>query len=272
MKIRNEKVLIVDDAKFTRSIIKSTLKNLGFLNIFEADSIHDAISVYRQIIPDLVTMDIGISGDQGLEGLNKIKQINPDSRIIVMSAASTHDNIIKAFSFGAAHFLSKPITVESITAAFEKVLSKPASINVVSPLNTQESLNTPNKVNGPAAKAVTLRLENEIISINCQPGNAVGRCCKCKTDAELLKNNQRCNIDDDIKSFIPCKHITVDVEQFKFILENSIFYIIPLSRTVMTRLNDAPLTVLQKYHVKSGDMVSFGTCCLKAVLSEYTIK
>lgn len=272
MIIRNEKVLIVDDAKFTRSIIKSTLKSLGFLNIFEADSIHDAIPVYQQIIPDLVTMDIGISGDQELDGLKKIKQINPGSRIIVMSAASTHDNIIKAFSLGAAHFLSKPITVESITAAFEKVLSEPASINVLPPLYKQESLNTPDKLNGPAVKAVTLRLENESISINCQPGHAVGRCCKCKTDAELLKNNQRCNIDNDIKNFIPCKHITVDVEQFKLLFENSFFYIMPLSRTVMTRLNDVPLAVLQKYRIKSGDMISFGTCCLKAVLSEYTIK
>ncbi len=122
MIVRNEKVLVVDDAQFMRMTIKRALQKSGFFNIFESDSVNDAVQTYQQIMPDLVTMDITMPGDSGLDGLTQIKKINPNARIIMISAVANRDNIIKAFSLGAVYFISKPFTEEKFKEILEKAL------------------------------------------------------------------------------------------------------------------------------------------------------
>ncbi len=248
MIIRNEKILIVDDAKFMRLMIKRALQKLGFYNMYEAGSILEAMPLYQQIRPDLVTMDITMPGDSGIDGLTMIKKINPDAKVIMISAVSTRENIVKAFSLGAVYFVSKPFEEEKFNAVLEKALPGP----VVKAT--------------PEAQVLFLTSSDESIKLNCRNGDIIGRCDKCKSDEERSHNNLKCNINNESKNFISCKHITADAEQAKFLFEDGIFYMTPLSNSVVTRLNGAALNVSQKYPLKSGDMVSFGTVYLKVTV------
>ncbi|HOD43042.1 MAG TPA: response regulator [Candidatus Wallbacteria bacterium] len=119
---RAEKILIVDDAQFMRYTIKKILAKFGFDNIIEAENVENALKVYQAETPDLVTMDITMPGESGIEGLKQIKQINPQARVIMVSAASQKDKVIEALTLGAKHFIVKPFTEDNLIATIDKVL------------------------------------------------------------------------------------------------------------------------------------------------------
>jgi len=119
---RPEKILIVDDAQFMRFTIKRILTKFGFENVFEAENVEIAVKSYKENNPDLITMDITMPGDSGIDGLKKIKEINPQARIIMVSASSQKDKVIEALTLGAKHFIVKPFTEENFIAIIEKVL------------------------------------------------------------------------------------------------------------------------------------------------------
>ncbi len=119
---RSEKVLVVDDAQFMRYTIKKILAKFGFTNVFEAENVENAIKVYQAETPDLVTMDITMPGDSGIEGLRQIKQINAQAKVIMVSAASQKDKVIEALTLGAKHFIVKPFTDDNFIATIDKVL------------------------------------------------------------------------------------------------------------------------------------------------------
>jgi len=244
MIVRNEKVLIVDDAQFMRLTIKRTLQKLGFLNIFEATDVINAIAIYKQINPELVTMDITMPGDSGLDGIKLIKNINPKAKIIMISAVANRDNIIKAFSLGAVYFVSKPFTEEKFKEVLEKAVPNPISEYIPNQTDTALNSGTSNAVE---SKSIVLISDDEMIEITCRSGDIIGRCDKCKNPDERSQNYSKCNDSNEKKNCITCKHITISVEQAKLIFENNSFYIIPL-----------PGDASQKYPLKSGDKVNFG--------------
>jgi len=122
MSERSEKVLVVDDAQFMRYTIKKILAKFGFTNVYEAENVENAIKVYQAESPDLVTMDITMPGDSGIEGLRQIKQINAQAKVIMVSAASQKDKVIEALTLGAKHFIVKPFTDDNFIATIDKVL------------------------------------------------------------------------------------------------------------------------------------------------------
>ncbi|HNY11001.1 MAG TPA: response regulator [Candidatus Wallbacteria bacterium] len=122
MSERSEKVLVVDDAQFMRYTIKKILAKFGFTNIYEAENVENAIKVYQAETPDIVTMDITMPGDSGIEGLRQIKQINAQAKVVMVSAASQKDKVIEALTLGAKHFIVKPFTDDNFIATIDKVL------------------------------------------------------------------------------------------------------------------------------------------------------
>ncbi len=251
MIIRPEKILIVDDAKFMRITIRKILEKLGFEYIYEADSVDEALQIYQLQRPDFVTMDITMPGDSGLEGLRKIKEINPAAKILMVSAVSSKVNIVKAFSFGAVYFLAKPFTSESFTA----ILSKVFNLEIPGALSgTAGSVAA--KKNKPA---LTLAALNDYIEIGIEEFAVIGRCCKCPTEEEKGRNIEKCNIADNKKDFIPCKFITVSEQQVKIHFENGDFFVTALPESkFITKLNDAILAPNRKYHLMQDDILNLG--------------
>lgn len=118
-------ILVVDDAAFMRMMIRDILAREGYV-IQEAVNGRDAIEKYRETRPDLVTLDITMPEVDGIEALQAIRQINPDARVLMVSAMGQQKLIVDALEAGAADFLVKPFQPTKVLQAVKKCLEDPA--------------------------------------------------------------------------------------------------------------------------------------------------
>jgi len=118
-----KKVLIVDDAAFMRMMIKNILTKNGFEVVGEASNGVEAVELYKKLKPDLVTMDITMPEMDGIEALKKIKEIDPNAKVIMVSAMGQQQLVIEAIQAGAKDFIVKPFQPDRLLEAVNKVLS-----------------------------------------------------------------------------------------------------------------------------------------------------
>ena len=118
------KVLIVDDALFMRQMIKNALTPLGFEIVGEASDGAEGVAKYKELKPDLVTMDIVMPGENGIEALRKIKQIEPAAQVIMITAVDQRDSMLEAMRLGVSDFVVKPFDDDRIISAIEKTMAK----------------------------------------------------------------------------------------------------------------------------------------------------
>lgn len=116
-------VLIVDDSKFMRNIIRESIESGNHKVAAEADNGVDAISLYKEKTPDVVTMDITIHGKDGIQAMEEIFTINPDAKIIVVSALSEQTLKNSGRTMKAKAFLSKPFKKEALLGTIDRVLA-----------------------------------------------------------------------------------------------------------------------------------------------------
>ncbi len=115
-------ILIVDDAAFMRMMIKDILVKNGFTIAGEAENGVQAVEKYRELTPDLVTMDITMPEMDGIDALKQIREINPGAKIIMCSAMGQQAMVIDAIQAGAKDFIVKPFQAERVIEAIQKVL------------------------------------------------------------------------------------------------------------------------------------------------------
>ncbi len=115
-----QKVLIVDDTAFMRMTLKNVIEKSGYEVIGEAGDGEDAVSQYKELQPDLVTMDITMPKMDGITAIKEIKQSHPDAKIIVCSAMGQKPMVIEALNAGAKDFLVKPFDAERVIEALKK--------------------------------------------------------------------------------------------------------------------------------------------------------
>ncbi|ACL70442.1 response regulator receiver protein [Halothermothrix orenii H 168] len=113
-------VLIVDDAAFMRLNLKNILKD-DYEIVGEAKNGQEAVEMYQELNPDIVTMDITMPVMDGLEAIRAIKDIDPDANIIVCSAMGQQKMIIEAIEAGAKDFIVKPFKEERVIEAVKKL-------------------------------------------------------------------------------------------------------------------------------------------------------
>lgn len=109
------RVLIVDDAAFMRLSLKTILESCGFEVVGEANTGIKAIQLYKQLKPDLVTMDLTMPELGGVEAIKMIKVIDKDARIIVISSMGHEINVREAIVAGAISFIVKPFKAEVVS-------------------------------------------------------------------------------------------------------------------------------------------------------------
>lgn len=117
-----KKILIVDDAAFMRMMIKDILSKNGYEVVGEAENGARAIEKYKELIPDLVIMDITMPEVDGIQAVKEIKKINGDSKIIMCSAMGQQAMVIESIQAGARDFIVKPFQAERVVEAVKKVI------------------------------------------------------------------------------------------------------------------------------------------------------
>lgn len=118
-------VLVVDDAAFMRMMIRDILSKEGY-TIAEAVNGRDAVEKYREVQPDLVTMDITMPEMSGIEALREIRTENPGARVLMVSAMGQQKMIVEALEAGALDFLVKPFQPTKVLETVKKCLQPAA--------------------------------------------------------------------------------------------------------------------------------------------------
>lgn len=116
-------VLIVDDAAFMRMMLKDILNKNGYEVIGEAENGQIGVEKYKELHPDLVTMDITMPELDGISAVKKIKAIDPQAKIVMCSAMGQQAMVIDAIQAGARDFIVKPFQPERVLEAVQKALS-----------------------------------------------------------------------------------------------------------------------------------------------------
>ncbi|MEO1937958.1 MAG: response regulator [Sulfurimonas sp.] len=156
--------MVVEDEKVTNELLSSTFKNF----FAEVDSCFDgesALKVYEEKKPDVVFVDIIMNGMDGIELARKIREINPNQIIIVISASNDMEKISESIEVGVNSFIQKPIdtkkiiellnNVVSMIAKKKKVETKTFSISL--PLDLYETVNDNAKAESISKNAVIIR-------------------------------------------------------------------------------------------------------------------
>lgn len=120
-----KRILVVDDAAFMRMMIKNIVTKHGYEVAGEAENGKQAIQLYAETKPDLVTMDITMPELDGIEGVKAIRAIDPHANIIMCSAMGQQAMVMDAIQAGAKDFIVKPFQQERLLQAVERVLSRP---------------------------------------------------------------------------------------------------------------------------------------------------
>ena len=114
-------ILVVDDAAFMRLMLKDILTQNGFSVVAEAANGADAVDLYKKIKVNLVTMDITMPDMDGITAIKKIREFDPDARIIVCSAMGQQAMVLEAIQSGAKDFIVKPFDAERVIDAVEQL-------------------------------------------------------------------------------------------------------------------------------------------------------
>lgn len=119
-----KKVLIVDDTKFMRNILASILKKKDLDVVGEAVNGREAVEKYKQLKPDLVTMDIIMPEVDGIQAVKEIMKIDPKARILMCSAMGQQALVIEAIQAGAKDFVIKPFQPTRVMEAVDRTFQE----------------------------------------------------------------------------------------------------------------------------------------------------
>ena len=115
-------VLVCDDAIFMRTMISDILTTAGFEVIGEAETGREAVDRYKELKPDLVTMDIVMPDMGGIEAVREICKVDPDAKVLMCSAMGQQALVVEAIQAGAKDFVVKPFQPSRVLEAVQRIL------------------------------------------------------------------------------------------------------------------------------------------------------
>ncbi|MBW7897911.1 Chemotaxis protein CheY [Candidatus Brocadiaceae bacterium B188] len=119
-----KKILVVDDAKVIRMIIRQILTRNGFEIAGEAGNGREAFEKYKELRPDAVTMDIVMPEVDGIQGLKEIIAFDNQAKVVMISAIDQRDSLMESLRYGAADYVVKPFEDDRMVAAMKNIFAK----------------------------------------------------------------------------------------------------------------------------------------------------
>lgn len=116
------RILIVDDSRTSRKILRGILENAGYEIVAEATNGQEGYDKYVELKPDVVTMDVTMPVLDGIEALKKIVGDYPDAKVVMVTAAGQKTKLVEAVQNGAKEFVTKPFDPEQLKVIIEKVV------------------------------------------------------------------------------------------------------------------------------------------------------
>ena len=117
-----KRVLIVDDAIFMRNMLKDIFTGEAYDIVGEAANGVEAVEKFKELKPDLTTMDIVMPFKSGIEATKEILAAQKDAIVIMCSALGQESLVMEAIEAGASDFIVKPFKSEDVLSVVKKVL------------------------------------------------------------------------------------------------------------------------------------------------------
>ncbi|MBI2267161.1 MAG: response regulator [Armatimonadetes bacterium] len=119
-----KRILIVDDSRTIAMLLEKVLAGSSFVVAGHAKTGEEAIQLYRDLKPDLVTMDIVLPGINGIETIQQILAYDPQAKVVVVSSVGgTHQTVVQALEAGARNIITKPFDAEKVLQVLQRVAS-----------------------------------------------------------------------------------------------------------------------------------------------------
>jgi len=116
-----KRVMIVDDALFMRNMLRGILEEDGYEVVAEAADGGEAVITYRDVRPDIVTLDIIMPVKNGIEALREIMAMDPNARVVICSAVGQESLVQKAQDVGARDFILKPFNPDRVKEIIRRI-------------------------------------------------------------------------------------------------------------------------------------------------------
>ena len=118
------RILVVDDSRTSRKILRTILEDAGHEVIGEAMDGQDGVNKFKELRPDLVTLDITMPVMDGLEPLKCIREVDGNAKVIMVTAAGQQNKMIDAIKLGASEFVTKPFEPDEIIKMVNKLVKQ----------------------------------------------------------------------------------------------------------------------------------------------------
>jgi len=118
-----EKLLLIDDEPDILRVLSISLKADGYV-VIPANSGIEGLEAFEKEKPEIVLTDIKMPGMDGIEVLKKVKTINPDAEVIIITGHGDIENAIEALKYGASDFINKPVRDEALSIALKRAREK----------------------------------------------------------------------------------------------------------------------------------------------------
>ena len=118
----SKKILIVDDSAFIRMALRDILTTSGYEVVGEAENGEQALVKFKELLPDLVTLDVVMAGETGLKALQDIINLDRNAKVLMVTAMGKQSMIVDAVQAGAKGFLIKPFEPNAVITEVKRIL------------------------------------------------------------------------------------------------------------------------------------------------------
>jgi two-component system chemotaxis response regulator CheY len=118
------RILVADDASFMRQMIREIVESEGYEVVGEAADGIEAVDLFKQLHPEIVTMDIVMPRRSGIDAVRGIVELDPGARVVMCSALGQETLVTEALQAGARDFIVKPFKPDAVLATLKQVIEK----------------------------------------------------------------------------------------------------------------------------------------------------